>query len=124
MVWDEKQELTQLDRDLIGGAKRITIPLHNKILLRDVADALRGLATTMDLNSRMVETSERDALLRVKHEIDHTNRLIKDACRRHDVELRDGRPPDSKRLAAGVNTRRTDGSVITPVLQYVAKRNQ
>ena len=114
MVWDKKEGLSDVDRAIIGGAKRISIPLHNKMLLRDVADAFRGLAQTMDFQSRLDTVSEKDALLRVSHEINHTNRLIKAACKRYDVELREGRPPDSKRLGQKSDSARTSETVLSP----------
>ena len=110
MVWDKKDEMDDVTRALVGNSKRIAIPMHNKMLFRDVADALRGLAQVMDVYSRLQEASDKDTLLRVASEIDHANRLIKTACRKHDVELRDGRPPDSKRLGQGVNQNGTEGS--------------
>lgn len=107
MVMDGKDQLTELDKMIIGKSKRVIVPLHNKLLLRDVADALRGLAQVMDIHSRLDNTSERDALLRAKVEIDHTNQVIKAACKQHNVKLREGRPTDKERLG---NTARSDES--------------
>lgn len=91
------EPLSETDRIIIGNHVRIKIPLENKMLLRDVADALRGLAQVMDIQSRLTETSEREALIRIRHEVRHSNCLIRDACKRYDVELRDGRPTDAAR---------------------------
>ena len=81
MVWDkppEVPELTEIDRMVIGARhKRLTIPLENKVLLRQVADELRGLAAQIDFDSRRPDTSERTALLDAKHSIDCTNRKIR-----------------------------------------------
>jgi len=37
------KELTDWHRQLLGGPKRISIPLENQTALRGFADALRGL---------------------------------------------------------------------------------
>lgn len=110
MVMDGRGRLTELDRTIIGKSKRVIVPLHNKMLLRDVADALRGLAQVMDIHSRLDTMSERDALLRVKVEIDHTNQIIRSACKRYDVKLRDGRPTDKERLGNIAPSGESNGS--------------
>ena len=88
--------LTEFDRQIIGGPKRISIPLENRTALRDFADALRGLATTLEIQSRL-DTPEYYALITCKIEIDHTNALIREACNRHGIKLRLGRPRLSER---------------------------
>lgn len=107
MVMDRKaRELTAFDREMIGGPKRISIPLEDRTALRDFADALRGLATTMDIQSRL-DSPEYEALMRVKIEIAHTNALIKEACNRHGINLRLGRPTDRERQGNGPETSET-----------------
>ena len=91
------EPLSERDRAMLGNHCRIKVPLASKLLLRDVADALRGLAQIMDLQSRLNETTEREALVRIQYEVRHTNCLINEACKRYDIELRDGRPADAVR---------------------------
>lgn len=118
MVWDKPptEKLTALDRSVIGPSKRISIPLAvaesgNLVIMREAAEALRCLATAMEIQSRLENKSEKEALSYVAYEIQHANRKIKAACRRYDVELLEGRPPDSKRLAQKVNIGGTQETV-------------
>lgn len=106
MVWDKlpEQKLDAFDRQAIGRSKRISIPLAvlesgNKLIMREAAEALRALATAMEIQARLENKTEKEALAYIAVEIDHANRKIKAACRRYDVELLEGRPPDSKRLS-------------------------
>ena len=112
MVWDtppETKELTELDRQVIGARhKRLTIPLENKLLLRQVADILRGLANQIDFDSRRPDTTERTALLDAKHSIDCTNRKIRALAEQHGVELREGRP---KGTGGGEHRENRNGTV-------------
>lgn len=99
MVMDGKdRELTDWHRQLLGGPKRISIPLENQTALRDFADALRGLANAMDVHSRLNNMTEFDALMVIKLELARTNENIRLACNRHGIKLRRGRPTDKERL--------------------------
>ena len=119
MVWDKPQQekLSAFDRQVIGQSKRISIPLAvlesgNLLIMRDAAEALRCLATAMEIQSRLENKSEKEALSYVAYEIMHTNRKIKAACRRYDVELLEGRPPDSRRKAKEGEKERTSETVL------------
>lgn len=118
MVWDKppKEKLTSMDMKVIGPSKRISIPLAvlesgNLYIMREAAEALRCLATSMEIQSRLENKSEKEALSYVAYEIQHANRKIKAACKRYDAELLEGRPPDSKRLGKKVNTTGTQETV-------------
>ena len=76
-----------LGRASIGGSIDLTVPLENRCLLRDVAEALEGLARVMDAQSRLKGVSELEALVRVKFEVRHANNLITAACTRHGIDL-------------------------------------
>lgn len=103
MVWDKKDEkLTEIDREIIGESRRVTIPLAimesgNKLVLREVATVLRTLAQVIDIQAGMREISEKDALLRVRHEIGHANKLITEATKRYDIILLEGSPTNLSR---------------------------
>ena len=87
--------LTEFDKDIIGGNKRITIPMHDKFVMRQVADTLRGLANTMDHWSRMPETedmTERYIMMVIAAEIDRSNTLIRYAASQAGIEINEGRP--------------------------------
>ena len=130
MVWNRppQERLTALDRSVIGKSKRISIPLAvmesgNLLIMKDTAAALRELATVMEIQSQIENKSEREALSYVLHEINHTNQKIKLACRKYDVELREGRPPDSVRLAQSGNAAGTEETVSRePVPHLVLKK--
>ena len=95
MARKASEDLTELDRVIIGPAKRIDIPLKDKFVLRQIADLFRGLATVMDFESRRPDRSQREALFRIREEINHTNRKIKYAVKQAEIgrsESRDSRP--------------------------------
>lgn len=81
----DNHRLIEADRNRGGSQIAVDIPLENKVLLHDVAEALRGLAQVMDLQSGLKGVSEVDTLVRVKFEVRHTNNIIQAACRRYHV---------------------------------------
>ena len=102
--------LTEMDRDIVGGHKRITIPMHDRFILRSVADALRGLCNTLDLYSRMPvsdEMPERLMMMAVGFEIDRINRLIRSTAEQAGIEIKEGRPSKAQ-IAAERKTAETE----------------
>ena len=91
-----KDELTDMDRQIIGASKRITIPLGDAFILRDIADMLRGLALQMEVASKTTELPLRSRLMNVRFEIDSTNRKIRDRAKQVGIEIREGRRPLSE----------------------------
>ena len=81
----DNRSSSEADRHRVGSQIGVDIPLENKALLHDVAEALRGLAQVMDLQSGSKGVSELDALVRVKFEVRHTNNIIRAACKRYHV---------------------------------------
>ena len=87
--------LTDFDLKIIGTNKRITIPMGDRFVLRQVADALHGLANKLDYRSRMEPTDEwpeRLIMMTVGFEIDHVNSLIRSAAAQAGIEIKEGRP--------------------------------
>ena len=80
------EETADLDHRSGGRSIGLIVPLENKCLLREVAEALRGLAQVMDTQSRLKGVSEPETLVRVKFEVRHANNLIAAACARHGVD--------------------------------------
>ena len=105
--------LSDMDRDIIGGNKRITIPMGDRLVLRQVADLLRGLANTMDHWSRLPVTedmTERLMMMSVSSDIDRTNLLIRETARQAGIEIREGRPPNSATPLLRLSTSRHDAT--------------
>ena len=91
--------LTDFDKDIIGGNKRITIPMGDRFVLRQVADLLRSLANTMDHWSRLPVTedmTERLMMMSVSSDIDRVNRLIRHVAEEAGIKIKEGRPPNSE----------------------------
>lgn len=91
-------EFTELDRKIVGTSKRITIPLGEALLMRQVADILRGLATQLDFNSRRTDLQERTRRMQDRFDVDCANRKIKDAAKLFGTEIREGRRTNAERL--------------------------
>lgn len=103
MVYDGKTmsgenpyELNDFDRSLLPACKRISIPIGEPMLMRQVADLLRGLANQLDHNSRRIDMPERSRRFMDMHDIDSTSRKIKDSARQFGTEIKEGRPATGK----------------------------
>lgn len=90
-------ELTPMDRQIIGQSKRITIPLGDAFIFRDFADILRGLALELEVASRTTDLPLRGRIFNVAVEIDSCNRRIKERAKQAGLEIREGRPKNSER---------------------------
>lgn len=71
--------LTQYDRDIIGGAFRIEIPIGNRYQLRQIAGLFRAFADKIDIEARSTENTDRQMLLNIKYEARYTQKQIRDA---------------------------------------------
>ena len=97
--------LTEFDRRILGDRRecRINIPVVSRYDLRVVADALRGLATVMDFESRRQDIGERSSLFRIQEEVRLANLKIRDHFAaiyeqlRIEPPKRGGRPRDDER---------------------------
>lgn len=67
--------IAALHRQITGSAVRLHIPLRDPAQIRDVAAALRVLASTLDVESRSKDDAWR-ILYRVRSAVEITNRLI------------------------------------------------
>src|SRR3546814_5173768 len=103
MVYDGKPmngenpyELSDFDRSLLPSSKRISLPLGEPLLMRQVADLLRGLAMQLDHNSRRSDMPECSRRFMDMADIDSTSRKIKDAAKQFGTEIKEGRPLSPK----------------------------
>jgi hypothetical protein len=67
--------VAQIHRDITGHAVRLHIPLRDAVQIRDVAKALRILASTLDIEAQSRDETWR-VLFRAKAAILMCNRLI------------------------------------------------
>ena len=103
MVYDGKPmsgenpyELNDFDLSILGTSKRLSIPLGEPLLMRQVADLLRGLAMQLDHNSRRPDMPERSRRFMDAADIDSTSRKIKAAAKQFGTEIKEGRPAAGK----------------------------
>lgn len=98
MVYDGKgsegnpYDLNDFDLSLLPRSKRLSIPIGEPLLMRQVADLLRGLAMQLDHNSRRQDMPERSRRFMDLSDIENTNRKIKDAAKLFGSEIKEGRP--------------------------------
>lgn len=113
MVWDKPppdDEITEFDRNIIGHAKRLTIPLiDDRAANRAFADLLRGLAQIIDFEACR-EGPVRERLFRVGHEINSTNSKIRSVAREAGIMVREGRP---KAAESGAQSQNRGGTAVT-----------
>ena len=74
----ETCDLNQMDRDILGGDIRLTIPLGSRYQLRNVADLLRGYAAEIDFITRQAEMDERSLLFHLKFKAKLLNKRIRE----------------------------------------------
>ena len=70
--------LSKFDRDLIGRAVRLEIPLSDAVNMRRIADLMRGFAAMMDNYSRRTDLSERAILFDIKAEARSFNQRVRE----------------------------------------------
>lgn len=71
-------ELTQIDRDVIGETCRIQIPFRDVVKMRYVAEQLRAYADQLDFYSRRTDMPARSILFHLRTEARMLNRRIQD----------------------------------------------
>lgn len=70
-------ELTDLDRAIVGEVARLDVPLNSVVALRRVAEHLRGLATMMDQASHRDDLPPRSVLFEVRMQVREVNRRLR-----------------------------------------------
>jgi hypothetical protein len=82
MAKQEKRfdELSDLDKMVIGQAVRIEIPFTDQYNMRRIADLLRGYAELLDLWSRRNDLPTRSVLVHLRSEAKAINSRIRDMC--------------------------------------------
>lgn len=85
-------ELNDFDKSLLPKCKRLSIPIGEPLLMRQVADILRGLAMQLDHNSRRADMKERARRFMDITDINSAGWKIKDAAKLFGSEIKEGRP--------------------------------
>jgi hypothetical protein len=120
MVWDNKDELSDFDLDIVGRrCVRITIPVAAVEELRTVADLLRGYAAMIDVYSRRRDMPKRVAIHAVRLETTMLNGKIREHFAALGINVRDGRPTDKERLGYNSDTARTEHTGETRVALHI-----
>lgn len=70
-------ELTELDRAIVGDVARLDIPLRSVIALRRVAEHLRGLASMMEQASHRDDLVPRTVLFEVRMQVRAVNKKLR-----------------------------------------------
>lgn len=75
---DKKQleELTDIDKEMIGGTARLDLPMDSQYRLRQIAEELQKLATMFDRLSRENTITARQALIEASTQAFFTRRAI------------------------------------------------
>lgn len=72
------QELSQIDRDIIGETCRLEIPFRDVIKMRKAADLLRGFAEQLDFYSRRTDIPPRSILFHLRSEAKGLNKKLRE----------------------------------------------
>lgn len=89
--------LSEIDRSIVGGPCRITVPLEDAVSMRRVGDTLSGLAEQLQALSRRTDLTERQVLM-----------LCRQALRDADREIRRkvyGEPTGKYAMASGIRNK-------------------
>jgi hypothetical protein len=90
--------LDDLDRKMVGGNKRVTIPMESRELLSEALDMLKGMCTNINLALRREGLSERQVLMMASAEARAYQDRLQAVCAAHGVRIREGRPSNAERL--------------------------
>lgn len=74
----ESEELSDMDKDIIGGTCRLEIPFRDVYRMRQTAELLRGYADKLDFYSRRTDLPIRTILLTLKLEARALNKAIRE----------------------------------------------
>ena len=74
----EPDELSQIDRDIIGETCRLEIPFRDVVAMRKTADLLRGYAEHLDFYSRRTDLPARSILYHLRTEARVLNQKLRD----------------------------------------------
>lgn len=96
----EDEILSEYDRKIIGGTKRVSIPMENRALMRDTLDSLRRLTNDIQHALDMPGLNNRGFLQLCRGAVTTCNDTIRRKAEAHGVRIREGRPPDSERLGS------------------------
>lgn len=116
MVWDkrpaeESEELSELDRKLIGPPRILTIPLEDPALLRSIGDLLTGLGRDMQFNARRDGLSRREIAQIIGFRINEVNQRIRNLAIENGISMpRRGRKKASL-LEQEANERKTNSVI-------------
>jgi hypothetical protein len=82
----DPEELSQVDKDIIGETCRLEIPFRDVYRMRQTAELLRGYADLLDFYSRRTDLPPRTILFTLRSEARILNRKLRETRGR-------GRPP-------------------------------
>lgn len=71
-------ELSQIDKDIIGETCRLEIPFRDVYRMRQTADLLRGYAEQLDFYSRRTDLPPRTILFHLRSEARALNRALRE----------------------------------------------
>lgn len=74
----EPDELSQMDRDIIGETCRLEIPFRDIYRMRQTAELLRGYADMLDFYSQRADLPARTILVHLRSEARALNRALRE----------------------------------------------
>ena len=76
----EPDELSQIDKDILGETCRLEIPFRDVTRMKQTAELLRGYADQLDFYSRRTDIPPRTILFHLRTEAQLLNRKIKETA--------------------------------------------
>jgi hypothetical protein len=74
----DPNELSQIDKDIIGETCRLEIPFRDVYRMRQTAELLRGYAEQLDFYSRRTDLPPRTILFHLRQEARAINKQLRD----------------------------------------------
>ncbi len=106
--------------------RRVEIPVSppDRVLLREVSDIMKGLATDMDFWSRLTDRSEHEMRVMIEDRINRANNEIRRRAEMRGIKWRTGRPTlkEMKELTGG--SWETDPSEPINLSQHIEKQRR
>lgn len=92
------EELSEIDRRIIGGNRRVSIPMETRQIMSETLDVMRGLCNDIEHALQTPGLDTRGLLWQCGGAIDAYQRKLAGICAAHGVKIREGRPTNAERF--------------------------
>ena len=106
--------------------RRVEIPVSppDRVLLREVSDIMKGLATDMDFWSRLTDRSEHEMRVMIEDRINRANNEIRRRAELRGIKWRTGRPTTKEMKAMGMVSQEIERTEPINLTQHIEEQRR